>query len=264
MTQGLDLENVRTRLIQWFKGKMPEATEITLSGLDKPSAGLSNETYSFELRWKEAGLNRQQKLVIRWVPPRYPLYPKYDAKEQFLVFKHLEAAGIPVPKALWLEEDPSVIGRQFYIVEHAEGWIPPENPPYHVAGPLIDFTPERRARIWNKVVEVMAKIHTLDWRRAGMDFLGVPKAGTDPIDRHIAYFEKIMSSAIPPTDPVLDAAKEWLKKNVPAPKYVSLCWGDARLGNVIFRDDEVVAVLDWETAMLADAEAELAWMLHLD
>ena len=264
MTQGLDLDDVRTRLTQWFKSKMPGARDLALSGLDRPKGGLSNETYSLELRWKEAGVDWRQKLVIRWVPPRFPLYPRYDIKEQFLVFKHLHAAGIPVPKALWLEEDPSVIGHQFCIVEHVEGWIPPDNPPYHVAGPLFDSTPERRARIWNQTVEVMAKIHTLDWHRAAMEFLGVPKTGTDAIDQHIAYFEWMMSTATPPTDPVLDAAKEWLKKNVPIPRYVSLCWGDARLGNVICQDDNVVVVLDWETAMLADAEADLAWMLHVD
>ena len=49
-----------------------------------------------------------------------------------------------------------------------------------------------------------------------------------------------------------------------APGRVALNWGDARLPNLIFRDDRVAAVLDWEMAFLGDPEADLAWWLFLD
>jgi aminoglycoside phosphotransferase (APT) family kinase protein len=44
-----------------------------------------------------------------------------------------------------------------------------------------------------------------------------------------------------------------------------MCWGDARLGNVMFDDDRnVVALLDWELATISPAEYDLAWYLVLD
>jgi len=264
MMRELSLDQVRVRLTEWFAGRLPNATAIDVSGFEKPSVGLSNETYSLEVKWQEAGESRQQKLVIRWGPPPLALYPKYDMREQFLTFQCLAAAGIPVPKARWLEEDESVIGHPFFIVEHVEGWIPPENPPYHLAGPLADSSPERRARIWRKTVEVLGRIHTLDWRNAGFRFLGAPGAGAGPVARHIAYFDKIMKSADPPTQPTLDRVRQWLGENMPVPHYVSLCWGDARPTNIIWQGDQPAAVIDWETAMLADGEADLAWMIHMD
>ena len=44
---------------------------------------------------------------------------------------------------------------------------------------------------------------------------------------------------------------------------MTLCWGDARLPNLIYREDEVVGVLDWEMAFLGDPEADLGWWLFM-
>ena len=39
------------------------------------------------------------------------------------------------------------------------------------------------------------------------------------------------------------------------------CWGDARIGNMIFRDGRCVAVLDWEMATLGPPQMDLGWFL---
>ena len=40
-------------------------------------------------------------------------------------------------------------------------------------------------------------------------------------------------------------------------------WGDARIGNMMYRDFEPVAVLDWEMAGLGPRELDLGWMIFL-
>ena len=45
---------------------------------------------------------------------------------------------------------------------------------------------------------------------------------------------------------------------------MGLCWGDSRLGNMIFRDGRCVAVLDWEMATLGNPAQDLAWWLFFD
>jgi aminoglycoside phosphotransferase (APT) family kinase protein len=45
----------------------------------------------------------------------------------------------------------------------------------------------------------------------------------------------------------------------------TLCWGDSRIGNVMYDDaGEVVAVLDWEMVTVGDPLADLSWFLLLD
>ena len=40
-------------------------------------------------------------------------------------------------------------------------------------------------------------------------------------------------------------------------------WGDARVGNTLYRDFTPVAVLDWEMATVGPREVDLAWMIFL-
>ena len=43
-----------------------------------------------------------------------------------------------------------------------------------------------------------------------------------------------------------------------------LNWGDARIGNMLYRDFEPAAVLDWEMATVGPREVDVAWMIFLD
>ena len=40
-----------------------------------------------------------------------------------------------------------------------------------------------------------------------------------------------------------------------------LLWGDSRVGNVLYRDFQPVAVLDWEMVTLGPREIDVAWMI---
>ena len=40
-----------------------------------------------------------------------------------------------------------------------------------------------------------------------------------------------------------------------------LCWGDSRIGNVIYRDFEPAGVLDWEMAAIGPREMDVSWMV---
>ena len=56
----------------------------------------------------------------------------------------------------------------------------------------------------------------------------------------------------------------WLTENLPTDAGPdALSWGDGRIGNMMFRDNEVVAVLDWEMAAVAPPEVDLGWMCYL-
>ena len=119
--------------------------------------------------------------------------------------------------------------------------------------------------MWWSGVETLARIHTLDWEGLGLSFLGVPKEAIGALDQQLDYYERFLGWARgDASQPILEAALRWLRENRYPPQRVALCWGDSRLPNLIYRDDEVVGVLDWEMAFLGDPEADLAWWLFLD
>lgn len=264
--QTVELESIRLRLSTWFAGHLPEASVITVSPLKRPGAGISNETYFFSLQWRQADATFSKDLVIRWPPTGFTAFPPhaYNMTRQCRLLRALASTDIPVPAVPWMETDASVLGSAFYIMEKVDGWVPSDFPPYHVAGPLFEADEADRVRIWWGAVDTLAKIHSLDWRKAGLGFLGEPGDGRDFMPRQIAKYDEVFALNNEPLPPILATTRDWLLRNSFTPRHVGLCWGDARLGNLLFRDHDVAAVLDWEMACLGDPESDLGWFAHID
>jgi aminoglycoside phosphotransferase (APT) family kinase protein/putative sterol carrier protein len=261
-----NLEDLQRKLAPWLQGKMPGASDIAVSNMKPPEAGFVAETFMFRLDWTEAGQRQSQEMVFRR-PPLLPVFPDYDLRRQFLVMQRLYGTSIPVPKVLWrVEQDESILGTPFYIMERLPGTTPPDFPLYHSAGSYFDASPQKRAKMWWGTLEGIVKCHQLDWRKQRLDFLGAPKGGTTTIDGVLDYFESMLQWAVKgEPQPVLDAAVRWLRQNRYAPERITLCWGDCRLPNTLYNDaGDVVAQLDWDFTYLGDPTSDLAWFLFLD
>ena len=261
-----DLEAVRLRLLEWFARQLPEASAITVSPLKRPGAGISNETYFFDLQWQRGAQTVSKQLVMRWPPQGFKVFPAsaYDMGKQFKLLQALAKTAVPVPPAHWLEEDASVVGAPFYIMEKVEGWVPSDFPPYHVEGPLFDASQPERLQAWWNAIDTIAQIHTLDWKAAGLGFLSEPAAGSDFMRKQIATFDAVFALNQEPMPAVLAHTRDWLLQYCPKPKHIGLCWGDARLGNMLLQGTGMAAVLDWEMACLGDPESDLGWFSHID
>src|SRR4030043_2172703 len=110
-----------SKLVPWLSEKMPEAVKLSVSDIQKPGMGLSNETYLLKLSWEEKGKQRARDLVLRSVPVEHRVFPDYHLSHQFCIMKALKGSRVPVPEVYWLEEDESVLGSQFYLMERLDG-----------------------------------------------------------------------------------------------------------------------------------------------
>jgi aminoglycoside phosphotransferase (APT) family kinase protein len=165
----------------------------------------------------------------------------------------------------WFEEDGSLFGGPFYVMDHVAGEIPTDNPPYHGEGWLVEQTPERRRTIWLNGVATMAKIHRLDHRDFDLAFLDEPDLGATPIEQHLNLYERHIDWGLERHRfPLLDTALGWLRDNLLADEPTGLTWGDARISNLIFQGSECVAVLDWEMARLGNPLQDVALWVVMD
>lgn len=261
----IDLDHVRNCLTGWFVARLPRASDIVLSDLSTPGAGASNETYFLSVEYKENGKEIIERFVIRWPPSGFLVFPSesYNMTKQYDLLKRLSGAGARTPKVFGLEEDSSVIGRPFFIMERIDGWVPGDFPPYHVGGLLFDMREADRAQVWRNGVEALAELHQIDWRSAGLEILGAAEPDNF-VDEQIALWDGVHGLNKGPLPPVLASSRQWLLNNRFSPEHLCLCWGDARLGNMVYQDVEVAALLDWEMALIGDPIADLAWFLHVD
>ena len=260
---------LRERLLHWLIGKLPEGSNPEVSEVSIPEGtGMSSETLLFDMDWKREGEPTRTSFVVRMSPDMsdYPVFPTYDLELQYRVLNLVRAhTNVPVPETPWLELDPAHLGSAFLVMQRIEGIVPPDNPPYVMGSWLTDATPEQRVRLQRSSVEVLARLHALDLKSVDASFLERPQHGGTPLDQHLNYQRSYYDWAREGASyRILEAAFEWLEARRPDdPREPVLNWGDSRIGNILYRDFEPVAVLDWEMAAIGAPEADLGWMLFM-
>lgn len=263
-----DLERDRDHLTQWLEARLPDARKLRVSELRAPqSSGFSNDTLLFDLAYERDDIAHSEPLVVRIQPTGFQVFPDYDMGLQFRTMQRLAGTDVPVPRVLWLEEqDRDLLGAPFYVMAQVRGRVPPDNPPYHVDGWMVsEASPAEREAIWLAGFECMARIHRLDYAALGFGFLDDPSRGGTPLDQQLAYYQRYLHWAARGREqPTVESAYEWLEKHKPTGEPTVLCWGDARIGNIIFDGTRPAAVLDWEMVCLGSPEQDVAWQIFLD
>ncbi len=262
-----DPEQLRGGFERWLRRRHAGA-EVVEAAVPS-SNGMSSETLVVAADWD----GQPHRMVVRIAPQPHasPLFPRYDMGEQYLILQRLRAQPHPpaVPRVLWCEEDPEPLGAPFFVMDHVDGQIPPDVMPYNFASWLTEASVASRERLQHGTIEQLARVHAAS--PADFSFLDRCRAGETALAAHVrhtrAYYE--WARAGRSGAPLIDRTFDWLYEHWPADTAPSgghaaatvLSWGDARLGNVIYRDFAPVALLDWEMASLGPRELDIGWMI---
>ncbi|HEV8438649.1 MAG TPA: phosphotransferase [Methylomirabilota bacterium] len=205
--------------------------------------GQSNPTY-----YLRAG---DQEYVLRRKPPGKLLPSAHAVDREYRVITALGPTGVPVPRTFAVCEDPSVVGTAFYIMEYVHGRV--------LSDPrLPDVAPAERARIYDAMNDVLARLHTVDWQAVGLADFGKPgNYFARQIHRWTAQYRASETEKIPSMEELI----AWLPEHIPVDDVTTLVHGDYRLGNMLVHPTKprVVAVLDWELSTLGHPLADLAY-----
>lgn len=196
----------------------------------------------------------------------YTVFPVYDMPRQFRTMRLVaDRTDLPVPAVRWLEEDPGPLGAPFFVMERAEGRVPPDVMPYTYEGNWLHAaTDAEREHLEAASVALIARLHDQVPLRE-VEFLTLPGDG-DALHCHVAsqraYYEWVVDGLA--RSPLIESAFDRLTDLWPGdPGEPVLNWGDARIGNVVYDGFDPVAVLDWEMAAPAPREVDLGWTVYL-
>jgi aminoglycoside phosphotransferase (APT) family kinase protein len=257
---------------QWLSTVMPGgvAPDVTIeSGVE--SNGMSSETIILTGRWGEGGQSVEQKWVAR-VAPRaedVPVFPTYRLDHQFEVIRLVgEMTDVPVPRVRWIDDEGTVLGTPFFLMDHVSGIVPPDVMPYTFGDNwFADAPAERQRELQDATVEVLAKLHSIPDAEQTFGFLSdVDPPGDTALRRHFGWLKDWYEFAVPDIgrSELVEGALAWLEENFPADVAASpsvLAWGDSRIGNVLYEDFRPVAVLDWEMATVGPRELDVSWII---
>ena len=266
-----DAALVPAALERWLSSLLPDGAdpEVVLhSGID--SNGMSSETLVLDATWTEGGQRSTYPLVARVAPaPQdFPVFPRYDLGHQFEVIRQVgELTDVPVPGVRWLEESGEVLGTPCFLMDRVEGVVPPDVLPYPFGDNwLHDADRADQRRLQDATVDVLARLHAIPDPLERFGYLAPEQIGDTLLHRNLAkvraWYDFAVRDLAP--SPTAERALAWLEAHVPSEEEQGepvLCWGDARIGNVIYRDFEPVAVLDWEMVTLGPRALDVSWLL---
>jgi aminoglycoside phosphotransferase (APT) family kinase protein len=206
--------------------------------------GMSNPTFLIT----DAG---DARYVLRKKPPGELLPSAHAVDREHRITTALADTAVPVVRTLGLCEDTSVVGTEFFLMEHAAGRV------FHDPS-LPDLAPEDRAAVYDSMGATLAALHQVDITAVGLDDYG--RVG-GYMGRQVRRWSQQYEASKTDELAEMDHLMAWLPANMPDDSETTVVHGDFRLENLIVHPDEprVIAVLDWELSTLGHPLSDLAY-----
>lgn len=231
------------RLGAWLKARVPGFAG--LDAVERLSGGQSNPTY----RLRAASGD----LVLRRKPDGKLLPSAHAVDREHRVMTALHAAGLPTPATHGYEDDATIAGTPFFVMEFVPGRI-------FFDPRLPEVARGERAALFDAMNATLAQLHAVDPVAAGLADYGRPG---NYMGRQIERWSKQYRASETERIEAMERLMAWLPEQLAAndDAAVSVVHGDCRMDNFVFHPTEprVVAVLDWELSTLGSPLADFAY-----
>ena len=225
----------------------PQITEVALIS----SVGNAREPWAFNARWVDLdGTRRDEQCVMLLKAEAGQL--ETTLGPEFGTIAALDGSGVPIPRALWCDESGDWLGQPFFVTAFVPGTATMR--PLRIEG----GSPHLRS-VALDLARAAADLHSFDWQEANVDFLEPVTVESAALGQLAGWKNQFDRQRLEP-HPMMAYAFEWLKHHAPVAERISIVHGDLRFGNVLYEDDRLTALLDWEMVHLGDPIEDLGWV----
>jgi len=242
------LAEVKDALAAFLAGAA-EAESASILDAEPLSGGAIQENWLIDAELVGGPQAGRQELVLRTDAPSGVAVSLSRAQE-FSLLRAARAAGVTVPEPLWLCEDPSVLGRPFYLMRRVAGTA--------VGSRLVrDGGPGGdKVALAERLGEELARIHGITPPSDELAFLELPRGSParHAVDRYRRHLE-----ALEQPRPVLEWGLRWCEIEAPPAGELTLVHQDFRTGNYMVDDKGLTGVLDWEFCAWGDPMSDIGW-----
>jgi len=250
------MPSLEERLAAYISQRLPDARDVSVEGLERIFGGASRETYRFALAYRDGAGEVSRRLILRRDPASSLI--DTDRAVEFNAYRAFHGTAVPVPEALWLEEDPQWLDHPFFVMEELTGLESGAQqlmmPPYAA----------HAGKIARQKWTILGEIAKADPAALGLDSVMEPVAPEDCWRRELEYWEARIDRDEACPQPIIRAAIRLLRRQPPPPpQRVGVVHGDYRTGNFLCDSEgNIRGILDWEMAHLGDPLEDLAWGLN--
>jgi aminoglycoside phosphotransferase (APT) family kinase protein len=240
--EGVDLDSLRGYFADHVAGADGRALAAELI-----AGGRSNLTYGIT--------DGDHEWVLRRPPLGHVLPTAHDMAREYRVITALVETDVPVPRTYALCEDNDVNGAPFYVMERVHGRV------LRTGEELASLTRDEAAACSRELVDVLARIHRVDYEAVGLGDFGHPDGFMErQLRRWGQQWERSKAEDLAAVDEVARRLRNALPESGPP----TIVHGDYRLDNTMLATDDagrVAAVLDWEMSTLGDPLADVGLFL---
>jgi aminoglycoside phosphotransferase (APT) family kinase protein len=224
-----DDDSVAAGLAAWWTNHYSGVRGVEVIDIRRPSDGRSNETILATIATRD-----DRRAVALRLPTVEPSFPTHDLGAQAAVQAALLANGIPAATPIAFEPDERWLGTPFLVMNAVGGRSVGDAPALDRW--LSNAGQDVQRRVHAGFANVLGDVHHLDWQQAGLD--QVLRGAHGGLAAEIQWWLDYLDWAADGTPhPRLLSIGQWCKANVPTSEPPSsLCWGDARVGNVLYDD----------------------------
>ncbi|WP_419911511.1 phosphotransferase family protein [Candidatus Poriferisodalis sp.] len=228
----------------WFAAHVPQAAQPLRFELI--AGGHSNLTYRVHCA-------DGSSVVLRRPPLSHVLATAHDMGREHKIISGVGQTGVPVPRAIALCADETVNEAPFYVMSYEEGAV------LHSADESALVPDAERVPLSRRVAEVLAELHGIEPDDVGLGDLGRRE---DYLGRQLRRWKRQWEQSKTRELPIMDEIAAELEARKPAQVGAAIVHGDYRLGNMLSRSGNIVAVLDWELCTLGDPMADVGYLMN--
>lgn len=243
---------LEARLGDYLRVRFPERRDLAVSELERLPGGASREIWAYRATWSRGGHPADRRFILRRDPTASVVTT--ERRQEALVLRAAQQAGLPVPAVECLEEDAGPLDRPFLILERIAGTA---------SRPALFSERNAAARpvLADQFVHWLAYLHHLDWRSLGLATLDPPPPGRAAALRQVDHWAALLARDALEPYPILSEALRWLGRHAPSTDRIVWLHGDYRAGNFLFQGDRLASILDWELSHLGDPMEDLGWAI---
>lgn len=211
------------------------------------SNGFSNLTYLLQIEDKE--------YVLR-MPPKGAIKRGHDMGREYKVLSSLHKHFAKAPKTFAYEEDGSLLGASFYIMEKIDGVILT-----YKEAVSQKIKPQNFKVISETWLNAFVEFHNLDFHEVGLSDLGKPEGY---VERQVRNWGKQYLKAATQDVSAAHFVMKWMENNQPTTYDHTLIHNDFKFDNVVYEKNDwtnLKAILDWEMCTLGDPLMDLGGSL---
>lgn len=197
--------------------------------------GVSAQVTALEIERPDG---QTKKMIVRQHGAVDLQHNPHIAADEFKLLQLLRSAGLATPAPYRLDQSGEIFATPYVVIEYIEG--------------MPEFELARVSDLILQLATHLSRIHAVDCSKMDVSFL--------PEQEHI-YTEKFRERPAN-VDESLDEGRIWdaLAPLWPFPQRnpTVLLHGDFWPGNILWKDGQLVAIIDWEDAALGDPLADVA------